>query len=161
MNSITQRNGLLLEDPLEKLRGLFRTYWQYISNTELTQAHDFWEQNVSVELETIYQSRPDISRESIQSVLFEEKRRLQDHTSLVESVAEKLANYLDQKSLDIDVSSTNRSFMPSQAVNQKRESFSAKANNRVQASSTSKSLTTPESDLASMLDSMIEGEKLY
>ena len=160
MNPIIQRNGLYLEDPLEKLRGFFRMYWQCISETELTQANDLWEKNVSVELESIYQSHPDISRESIQAVLFEEKRRLQDHTFLVESLVTELTNYLNQKLLPLNESSADHSLMPSETTNQKRESFAAKTNDKVQTSNISKSLTPPGLDLTSMIDSMIEGEKL-
>ena len=115
---------------------------------------------MSVELESIYQSRPDISRESIQTVLFEEKRRLQDHTSLVESVVERLTTYLNQKPLPLNESSADRSLMPSGTTNQKRESFAAKTNGKVQTSNTSKGVTSPGLDLTSMIDSMIEGEKL-
>jgi len=160
MDATTQKNGLYLEDPLEKLRGFFRTYWQCISKNELIQAQDIWDKTIVVELESMEQLHPDISRESIQTVLFEEKRRLQDYTFLVNSIVEKLAAHLDQKLLNLNESPADRAFMPSTTTHRKEGSFTAKATNTIQTSNTSKSFTTHGLDLTSMIDSMIEDEKL-
>ena len=154
MNSLAQKDGLCLEDPLEKLRSFFRMYWLCIAKGDLEKANDVWEKSVSAELELIYQSHPEISQEGVQIVLFEEKHRVHDHTYLVESIVEKLAVHLNDLS-------ANRPTLPFKEISQEKSIDTSKAkSHQTKASNASKETAPFELDLTAMIDSMLEEEEM-
>lgn len=159
MDSTAQRNGLNLEDPLENLREFFRNYWRFILKKETEKAHDVWEKTISAELESIYQFYPDISRENIQSVLFEEKRRLQDHNFLVETIVEKFATHLNQTPLSTNAPPTAKQSISHLKNGLRADDSKILKNNSKHSPNTSKESSTTGLDLTAMIDSMIEDEK--
>ena len=161
MDLNAQENGLCLEDPLEELRNLFRSYWRCITRKDLEEANEIWEKKVLVKLNSISQSCPEISRNSLQTVLFEEKRRLQDHELLVDAIFEKMAHHLNPVSLNpneaANVHSTGSQTEGSKMTNPPSNDY---INDSVRKPDVPEELPVNGLDLTAMIDSMLEGEKL-
>lgn len=160
MDFNAQKNGLHLEDPLEELRNLFRDYWHCMAREDLEQASDIWKIKVPNGLESISQSHPEISREHLQTVFFEEKRRLQDHHLLADTIFEKMANYLNQIPSNPNEVIQDHSKTTRGASSESEPVRNDRIENQSQKPNTSKSPSIAGLDLTAMIDSMLEDERL-
>lgn len=147
-----QKNGLNIEDPLERLRDLFRSYLLCVTKDELDQASELWENKVPAEMESISRFSPEISRETVQSLFFEEKRRLQDHDFLINAISEKITQNLNN-------ASEIHAAMPNLQKSNSTDIQNNPPKSSTQEADTSKELSGAGFDLTSMIDSMLEGER--
>lgn len=157
-----QKNGLNIEDPLERLRDLFRSYLLCVTKDELGQAGDIWENKVPIEMESIGRSCPEISLKTVQSLFFEEKRRLQDHDFLVDAISEKITQHLNQMPLNRSIKASEiHAAMPHLKKSNSTDMQDNPPTSSNKEADTSKELSGAGFDLTSMIDSMLEGERAY
>ena len=160
MSEHEQKDGLYLEDPLERLRTVFREYWQFIVHNQLEKAEAFWEKEISIELNKFYEMFPEVPLESVQAILFEEKRMLQDQKALVDAISHKLSvEVLPQqfKRLSAQIQQPVSSFSDQKKSKRTESKSTAKASGGASKNNRGKSSTG--FDLTAMIDTMLDEEK--
>jgi len=154
MQSNSSINGIFFDEPLEKLRLLFRQYWVLALEQRETEAKQLWEREVVIEIESVRQYQTNVEDPDIQTLFFEEKRRVQDLTFIAEHIVQKLKGSDALRPVDGSA--------PVSGLRTRNQAQQENASSDDQRAASTKPAATNapgELDIASMIDSMLEEQR--
>lgn len=149
MKSLAVTNGIYFEEPLENLRALFRRYWILACQERDEAAKELWECEVAVEVESVRQYQTNVTDQDIQTLFFQEKRRIQDLNFLSDEISKKLAERGDNRIAvnGAELSSRNHGLRHKEAISQREKP-------KVEIPK-----SAGELDLTGMIDAMLDEQR--
>lgn len=152
MKSTQVSNGIIFEEPLEQLRSLFRRYWILAYDEQQQAARDLWESEVAVEVESVRHYKAGIIDQDIQTLFYEEKRRVQDLHFLAEEIATKLKLSRGQQD-------EAKMVIPEAVTHSHSRRDNDIVSSREQGPRAGTAKSTGDLDLTSMIDAMLDEQR--